>query len=423
MKYGIVTYHKRPMRKGSNNTLNLGDPIQTYAMEYIYKTMNVLADEVVNISRYHAAEYNGEYVVLPFNCFNMISNQADHKYKTLPLSPKIIPVFISFHLHSRHIDKRILDNLRAYQPIGCRDEETMINLRRHGLVAYLSGCATALLPRRTNVPKVKKTFFVDIPDTLLKYIPKEIKENSEYISHQPSFQRLSNDKYLTCEEYTSFYEHGVSLLERYKNEATLVVTSRLHAASPCMAMGIPVILVANDFDGRFSWIDKYLELYTPNKFEQIDWNPKPIEYEIEKKQLLNMFTHRIKKVYEDNKDIYEVSGYYESRNSADYNKEIINFFYRMNISNSDNIRYALWGITDKTLTIKNVISDFFPNWILSTIIDESINGEFEGIKIEKSTDIAFHDKDIVYLIIPKAAHKYAADILEKQKRKYIIFDF
>ena len=40
-------------------------------------------------------------------------------------------------------------------------------------------------------------------------------------------------------ETERFHEIAKSRLEEYKMEARLVVTSRLHCASPCMEMGIP----------------------------------------------------------------------------------------------------------------------------------------------------------------------------------------
>ena len=93
MKYGILTYNRRPMRVGGENRLNIGDPIQTYAMEYIYDRMGIKKDELVEVSRYRAKKYNGEYVLLPYNCFNRIYNQLGHEYGSLPLSANIIPIF------------------------------------------------------------------------------------------------------------------------------------------------------------------------------------------------------------------------------------------------------------------------------------------------------------------------------------------
>ncbi|WP_073095483.1 polysaccharide pyruvyl transferase family protein [Cyclobacterium lianum] len=48
----------------------------------------------------------------------------------------------------------------------------------------------------------------------------------------------------------------------YKRYATLVVTSRLHCALPCIAMGIPVIFFGNPLDYRVSIIGELgLKIY------------------------------------------------------------------------------------------------------------------------------------------------------------------
>ena len=43
-----------------------------------------------------------------------------------------------------------------------------------------------------------------------------------------------------------YYEATSELLERYRNEARLVITRALHCAAPCTAMGIPAVLIAKD---------------------------------------------------------------------------------------------------------------------------------------------------------------------------------
>lgn len=419
MKFAILTYAKRPMGSKGKNRLNIGDPIQTYAMRYIYNTMGITEHDLIEISRYHTKDYDGEYALLPYNCFNRIYNQLGHPYGTLPLSAKIVPVFTSFHLHSRYIDASIQNNLRAYQPIGCRDEETLMNMRQHGITAYLSGCITALLPKRQNTPQIPKTFFVDIPQSLVKYIPQELMENSEFIEHQINFPRSSDSEFMTDEEYERFYTAGVKQLEKYKEEATLVVTSRLHAATPCMAMGIPVILASDNFDGRFSWIDKYLPLYTPDKFGEIDWAPCVVEYEANKLAMTNIFISQIKNVYETNKDIYYVSSYYENRKRCKYNSGLIDALSKLPFSNKIGIKYAIWGLVTLAQTLKNVIIDE-KEWELVTYVDKTVDGKFEGIPIVKPEQIEQLDQDIIYFVIPESAHHDASKLLTSLSRKFVI---
>ncbi len=422
MKFGIVTYSERPMSSNREIRLNIGDPIQTYAMRYIYEQMGVENDSLIEISRYHAGTYDGEYVVLPYNCFNRIYNQYGYAYNSLPLSHKIIPIFYSFHLHSRTIDPYILNNLKAYEPIGCRDEETMINMRQHGILAYLSGCVTALLPRRDITPKEEKTFFVDVPESILDYIPENIKKNCEFTGHHILFERSSDSDYMTEEEYERFYSAGMEQLERYKKEATLVVTSRLHAAAPCMALGIPVILVSDNFDGRFSWIDKYLPLYTPDTFNEINWNPGIVDYEADKAFMTKFLINKINSTYEEYQGMYDISSFYEDRTKKRYNKKLVDELHRLPFSGQKEIKYAVWGLTTMALILRNVIEDHFKGWSLAAAIDKASDGAFEGVTIEKLSDIEKQDQDIIYFIIPKSAHKEAYELLTKLKRKFVLVE-
>ncbi len=420
MKYAVLTYAKRPMRAGRKTVLNIGDPIQTCAMRHIYHQMGVEDKDLIEISRYHTKDYSGEQVLLPFNAFNMIYNQFGYPYGTLPVSSDIIPVFISFHLHSTEFDNAIIDNLKAYQPIGCRDEETLLNMKNHGIQAYLSGCATALFPRRKSSPGKPKIFLADIPESLTEYIPEEIKLNAEYVKHQIEFNRLSDSDFMTEEEYRQFYQTGVNQLDRYRKEATLVVTSRLHAAAPCMAMGIPVILVSDNFDGRFSWIDKYLTLYTPDKFKEIVWNPEAVDYEEDKRAITEIFIREIQRRFEQVKDSQWLNDYYGLRTRSMINSELVKGLKELPFARNKRIRYGIWGLIAQAQTIKNVIENHFEDWRLETIIDKAAAGTFEGREVKKPEDIAGQDADIIYFILPVAAHEDAKILLTKLGRKFVL---
>ena len=64
-----------------------------------------------------------------------------------------------------------------------------------------------------------------------------------------------------------------------------MITSRLHCAAPCAAMGIPVIFAVTERSSRFAWIETLLPVYTPEQYAHIDWNPKPAAYEPMKKKM------------------------------------------------------------------------------------------------------------------------------------------
>jgi polysaccharide pyruvyl transferase WcaK-like protein len=83
------------------------------------------------------------------------------------------------------------------------------------------------------------------------------------------------------------FQRAEALLERYAR-ARLVITSRLHGALPCLALGTPVIFVHRDLDSpRFSGLLDYLRAYSVEEFKhkvkEIDLeNPEPNPKSIDK---------------------------------------------------------------------------------------------------------------------------------------------
>ena len=65
--------------------------------------------------------------------------------------------------------------------------------------------------------------------------------------------------------YARKYEEAEALLRRYAT-AELVITSRLHCALPCRAMGTPVIFVHPNYysDSRFDGLRDILDGYGPD---------------------------------------------------------------------------------------------------------------------------------------------------------------
>lgn len=417
MKFGVLSYHGKKLALDGKDCQNIGDWIQMQAMEMLLKECNI--NDYLKISRYLSRDYDGENVFLLFNGFNELTNQFHTPSNTFPLSDKIIPLFISFHMHSSVFTDKILDTFKAYQPIGCRDEQTMINMRKHSVTAYLSGCVTALFPKRENNTG-KKILFIDTPKSLEEFIPENIKENIEYMSHMYKIHRMDGNPHMTNEEAKTIYDFTAERLEYYKKEAVLVVTSRLHAAAPCMAMGIPVILVADNFDGRFSWLDKYIPFYTPDKFSEINWEPSPVDYEEEKNYIKEVFKKHIMSSYQKYNGIFSVSQFYETRERFDYNKIILDGLKNLSFSNKKNVKYAIWGTVYLSTTFKSVIGKEYPEWKFVHALDKNCVGEFEGLEIERPEKTNEHDTDIIYFIVAPSAHKPVSEILRKEDRKYVL---
>ncbi len=188
-----------------------------------------------------------------------------HSYHFLP-PRNILPIFVGTHF-TEHIQKYLLYLLACYpryfdnKTIGCRDLYTLEFCQKLGLKSYFSRCLTLTLPKRTPNPSQNKVFFVGLDDKFLPFIPRDIKAKAEHINQQGYMP----DTLISAH----FFDTAKTLLMRYKNEARLIITSALHCASPCVAMGIPVIFCRQNDEQltRFSTLSGILPLYTIDDFK------------------------------------------------------------------------------------------------------------------------------------------------------------
>ena len=255
------------------NTSNLGDDVQTIAqMQYIPKNAQSI---IVNRENLHK-ETRKSIVIM--NGWFM------HNPKNWPPNPSIHPIFISFHIEKKElINKQTIPYYKKYEPIGCRDEHTMILLQKHGIKAYLSGCLTLTL-RNPFTYRTNKIYIVDAHLTSKKVypwgadhllhalVPQDIRDQAEYIEHEiPSHIDLNDMN--QRQQYVK-----QNLLNKYAT-ARLVITSRLHAALPCVAYNTPCLVLQSNFhtDNRFSGLRHLLHgCNSVNDTPTIDfYNPQP----------------------------------------------------------------------------------------------------------------------------------------------------
>lgn len=254
MKYANVVYERK--NKGS---VNLGDDLQLIAVDYIYKKMNIKEEEIIYIPFSQLSTYDGEYVILPIS-FPFYGYTYD-LYITM-FSEKIIPVFLGLSIMGSTIERKEIDYLKRFQPIGCRDPYTMRQLRKNGIMAYTFGCLTLSFTKDYFSPIKEKTdkniYIVDLNDRYLKHIPNEIKNNAVYKSQL--LEDCDNPKL-----------SAINMIREYIEKASLVITTRLHCALPCIALGIPVVIMKDKYSFRFPTLSKYIHIYEENEFTQIKW--------------------------------------------------------------------------------------------------------------------------------------------------------
>jgi hypothetical protein len=118
-----------------------------------------------------------------------------------------------------------------HAPIGCRDVGTMEIFKSWGIEAYVSGCATMTFDRRAQDKPSDDVVVVDVSKSQFH---RSERKTFTYVSHEFGVPFLSR---ATRMQFAS------ELLEFYRTRAGFVVTSRIHCAMPCSAMGIPTLYV------------------------------------------------------------------------------------------------------------------------------------------------------------------------------------
>ena len=281
MKYGLIV---------NLRTQNIGDDIQSYAMEKFLPHTDYLIDRE-HLDNFYTK--TGEKVAA------LLGGWYLHKALNWPPSPflKLLP--ISFHITTIEAKKFLTfvdygaSWLKKIEPIGCRDRGTMEELKRLNIAAYTSGCFTLTIRPLKNVEKHGKIVLTDLSDELVKFIQRRAATDTVFVSHDVKKPLLPKEAVAFARNFkheddlpTSHFPaqhdrayHGnlyggnwayrravVEGLLRFYQGASLVVTGRLHAALPAVALGTPVLMIKSAADMknyRFSTFLPYLNCTTP----------------------------------------------------------------------------------------------------------------------------------------------------------------
>ncbi|WP_052742354.1 polysaccharide pyruvyl transferase family protein [Pseudomonas frederiksbergensis] len=258
---------------------NLGDDIQSLAAQKLlpYVSGGVSREELTCTKKTGVLSMNGYFLG---GC-------------EWPPAPAIEPFFFAFHVtpgsQAKICSPAGVEYLKQFQPIGCRDRGTMELMQAHGLEAFYSKCVTLTLPRRATAPVNGKVFMVGLSKGGISAVPRAIRKKAVLVDQAklrlPSLSPKAKE--MISQE----------LLDTYAREASLVITSKIHCAMPCIAMGIPVVflydekckddyrvgiiadLVGINYIGE-SWFAKVLGNRLRSR--RIDWAPVSKDIEAEK---------------------------------------------------------------------------------------------------------------------------------------------
>lgn len=287
------------MLVGTYSWINIGDYIQAIAASQFLDNIDIY------IEREHLNSYEGEPVNMIMNGWYM------HNPENWPPSDLIHPLFVAFHINSTVAKNMLSDKsiayLKLHEPIGCRDVYTSNLLRSKGINAYFSACLTLTLGVKYSWQGQRdgKCYFVDpyvgntrsvkwlFRSTLYvlfnyssvsqqtkkmygekksfknrlkasgflwinnKLFSKELIENASYICH---YWMEKGSLHPSDLEKIAYAE---SLIKQYA-KASLVITSRIHCALPCLGLDTPVLYLHDLDRGKDSYcrLEGLIELFT-----------------------------------------------------------------------------------------------------------------------------------------------------------------
>lgn len=413
MKYGNLI-HNGLSRGEDNRVVNLGDAFEIIAIDEIYERMGISREQIVEIDMYELDKYNGEPVILPINF--MLATQSMGA-NILKMSQNIIPIFLGVTFGQTRFTKEQLGLLKNSEPIGCRDERTKNILLSGGVKAYLGGCIVSTITRKSKKRK-RKVAFIDVPLKVHKYIPEEIRRDGLIMHHEfvVSYEEIRKDN--------SLKNRARQRIDFYAENIRMIVTSRFHAAVIGLALGIPVILVAENNFYKFSWLSKLLPFYNSADAASIDWNPKAVNIDDIKGNMIEIAISRIKNA----NALYNLSTVLdnslsnESRcddNALLYYSGAIDYI-KFNWKKDDEIQYSFWGINENTTHINDFIKQNYPKAKLTKIYDGLRTVIFEGMQSETPTKESMEKESFLFVTSNTAARVAEELLREIHKKNYYL---
>ena len=250
---------------GFSGSRNIGDYIQTKAVIDILNRQNIKI-----LEREKLNSYNGPPIKIIINGWFM------ENPKNWPPSNKINPLFISFHINpsivKTFINNQSIEYFKKHEPIGCRDYFTRDLLVKNGINAYFSSCVTLGIEREKylNRQTPRGVIVIGAFDRLkpyldykspLKFLLSLMKYPLRTLNYKIKLQKFNrhlHEQKVEVKRYSQItkksinsHAKGIALAEDMLDniaESDIIITSRIHAALPALAMGLKVIFIDEGLD-------------------------------------------------------------------------------------------------------------------------------------------------------------------------------
>lgn len=191
----------------------------------------------------------------------------------------ILPVSMHVNSADRRTDevfssKKSIEYLQSFDRVGARDKSTLDYFKGQGIDAYFSGCLTLTLQRDASIESRGFVLCVTVSDAVYEAVRKYTDRLVIRIDTTTFNQKLPTEERMKlAEQFLFLYQ-----------SSHLVITTRLHAALPSLALEVPVVYItdtgaANYDPSRLTGLMELTNHTTEGEFlegvENFDFNAPP----------------------------------------------------------------------------------------------------------------------------------------------------
>lgn len=384
MKIGVLSFHgwnQQHFNMQGKRVANIGDSIREVVMWQILSECGLKSDDIVMVSQEELMRYSGEEIRLIFD--DMINDNC--VIDCIMENSLIHPVFVSCFFYDDIFVGRPdrVEYFKKYAPIGCRDQHSRDLCIRNGIEAYLVGCFTICIKPQEELCG-EKVYLVDIDKDVIGQFPESIIQNAISKTHAVELEKYP----ITPDESKRLFQLAIDYLEEYKNHAKLVISGRLHAAIPCFAMGIPVIIINQNYNFKFGWVDKWLKFYDTENKGEIDFFPcidseKKKEVDKVRNLIKENIAYAVKTGRNNLNFLKDIDRIYMGREKTELNLYFKSILLKdlSSYKRDEEFSYAIWGAGLNGGYVYQIMRELFPYSTLKVIIDKYKTGTKYGAPI------------------------------------------
>lgn len=261
LAFGTLSYQARRvfLHRTGNNGMNVGDEMQGLAgLQFLPHLDTFVERDALNSSLPldHLLDFRvprldakkaKEGTASRSETILFLNAWYGSSLHTWPPPRSLHPVLGAIHVEpaarATFIAPRSLNYLRREWPVGARDPKTHRLFQQHEVLSFFSGCYTLTLAppcsRGTGHRSARRPIIVDVPKEVAHLVPATVRARATEVSHK-ELDALAVSSQMTR------YRIAFRRFQQYTCDASILITSRLHAALPAMASGIPVVLIDNE---------------------------------------------------------------------------------------------------------------------------------------------------------------------------------